>query len=283
MRVFLSILIALIAGAGSTLVLTAAIRAFGELRGGLFVAVLLIVLAAVLAGVVAVTVGLSPAGVLVVGAVHLLGGVSVLAGQFTYPFVWGVAGDLSFGVEAVGIAGLALGLLLIGAGLGALHLRRGSAGGTVAAVLLQLIVAVPAAIVAIVAMGVVFSQVFLFAAPADPLAVAVSIVAALALGAVALTLRWSGIGFLAGSVVVAIVGGIWLAAPYTAAEVLPYSIGLGAVRIGQYGLLLFAAATMLGLWAGAAIRRRRAPRPGAAVDFAYVAGHAPAGQPLPPV
>lgn len=237
---------------------------------------LLAVLAGVLVlGAVAFTVRWSSLGVIVVGAIHVLG---ALLG-FLLPFqpfggggfspIWdlffalgSISRELSDGALVFTIRGVGalVGFALLGAGIGAagIRVRLQPSTATLARVLSATVGALLLLLTVLAALsigGTVYRAYFQVLSP-DVVSALLLIVLAAISGLVMFSVRWSGLGAVIAGAVLVVLGLIAALAPLGQSSLLPPDAIVTFSSLGVAGWLAAVGATLIGSGAGASGRRR---------------------------
>ena len=221
-----------------------------------------------LVGVAMLTVVWSSLGVLVIGTLHVLVGLTVglpfalsPMAQFSRA-LFRVSRELSFGMDYTTLTGVVLltGAIFVAAGLVA---RRARAVGTSAtgalAAIVGVILGVAGLLVGLAGGYLNFRRIFAFAAGIDPVAFALLLVGAVLLAAAVLSARWSVIGLVVLGALVVLLGILQVATRFMfelprvegVLESFDNASLLGNVQL--IGVLLIAAG--VGVW----LRARRMP------------------------
>ncbi len=233
-----------------------------------------VVVGVIIIGIAMLTVAISSAGVLLVGAVQIVSG---LAGVLLTPSLGGgfapmvqlsgllrsINAELSYGFDYSVLTGICLitGVTFVAAGLvGRMPRRSGPAQGVgILAAVIAVVVGLIGVVLAIGAGFVTFRRGFVFLDGPDPVAVLLLVLGVLLVGVAVVSARWSPYGVVVLGVLVLVLG---IAAVFTrfvvAMPLLPVAqpgIDTAAIlgNVQQIGVLLAAAG--VGLW----LRARRVP------------------------
>lgn len=237
---------------------------------------LLVLLGLLLLAVAALTVAISSAGVILVGAIHLAFGVLAFAlpmtgldGGFSPAYMLMQSLFSTFGPLGGGLFfsvptgfGMLVGVVTLLGGLAA-RSRVARAGTTsrVVSGIVALVIAVPAVLLLLVGGGDSYRRAVVMFQPATPLDL-VAIVAGLILVAVVvLSVRWSSTGLVLLGVIVSALGAVFLLATVPVAVMangLSQELAAGIQSAGATGNVLIAGVVMLGVAIGVRVRARRA-------------------------